>query len=130
MRDRSNGYNPGGVDSVERPVVVCFDVLEISRILERGVGPIQFFHPAFKRKCGKCQSTNYDTGNDKRMDSGISVPNSTQVALEMTDVYGVEANLLVDSAAHISSNTESLIARPTMVTHSLTSASVKTSPTR
>jgi hypothetical protein len=46
VRDRSNRYNPGGVDSVERPVVMCLDVLEISRILERRVVPIQFLHPA------------------------------------------------------------------------------------
>jgi hypothetical protein len=35
---------------------------------------------------------------DERMNSRVPIPNGTQVAFEMTDVDGVETNLLVNSA--------------------------------
>jgi hypothetical protein len=46
------------------------------------------------------------------MDSRVAASNGTQVALEMTEVDGVKANLLVNSAAHIGNSTKSLTRRP------------------
>ena len=45
------------------------------------------------------------------MDSGVAASNGTQIALEMTNVDGIEANLLVSSVAHIGNSTKSLMRR-------------------
>jgi len=68
--NRSNGHDPTGIDGEVRPVVMRFDVLEIGRILEGGVVPIQFLHP--------------------RMDSGVPAADGTEVAFEVTDIDGVK----------------------------------------
>ena len=46
MRNGASGNYPGGVNGGVGPIVVVLDVLEVGRILECRVVPIQLLHPA------------------------------------------------------------------------------------
>ena len=57
-----------------RPVIVGLDVIEVSCILESWIVPVQFPHPLVY--------------------GGVAVTDGADVALEVTDVDGIEANLV------------------------------------
>lgn len=60
------------------------DVVEVTRILERGIVPIELAHP--------------------EMDSRIAVAYRAQVTLEVTEVHGVKADLWDGATWYISSS--------------------------
>ena len=57
-----------------RPIVVHLDMVKVARILERRVRPVELPHPA--------------------VDIWVPIANGTQVALEVADIDGIEANLI------------------------------------
>ena len=58
-----------------RPVVMRLDVVEVARILERSILPVQLAHP--------------------RVNVGIAVTNGAQVAFEVPDINGVKTDLRI-----------------------------------
>ena len=66
----ASGYS--FTDRGVRPVIVRFDMLKVARILESGDLPVQLAEP--------------------QVDGRVAVAYRTDVALEVPDVYGVEAD--------------------------------------
>ena len=65
--------SPKNTYSSLRPIIVHLDMLEVARVLERSVVPVQLAHPLVQVR--------------------VPVADRAQVAFEMREVDGVEANL-------------------------------------
>lgn len=75
-----------------RPVVMCLDMVEIARILELRVVPVQLAQPP--RTVPPDENRGLPSkAQDLQMDRGISVSDGAEVALEVTDVYRIEPDL-------------------------------------
>lgn len=100
--------SPKNTYSSLRPIIVHLDMLEVARILERSVVPVQLAHPLVQVR--------------------VPVADRAQVALEMREVDRVEADLRQKHAFRPEKRKEQV--RLTIVTKRRTSASVKRSPMR
>lgn len=70
--DWAGGNYPGGVYQCLGPIVVLFDVVELGARLESIVVPVQLPHPEINIR--------------------IPMADVTQVAFEMADIHGIEAD--------------------------------------
>ena len=119
------------------PEVVSLDVVKVRRILERGVFPIQIFHPpVFHQFQSDIQHTRIyprkHMKHNKPVDIRVPMTNIADVAFEVPNIDRVEANLQTGATEivrhpKITRNKEQrgkAAGKRTMVTQSLISASV------
>ena len=110
-----------------RPVIMCLDVFEVCGISECIIIPIKLLHPSIHQVHININFLGWN--KDALVDGWISVTNCAEIALEMTNVDRIEPNL---TDRHQSQNDcpNAIAFKHTIVTQSLTSASVSLSPTR
>jgi hypothetical protein len=110
---------------------VSLDVLKVGGGLESVILPIQPTHPPKDIKTNERETRRmvWQKGN-LQMDVRIAVTNGSNVALEMADIDGIESDLSTTIHEYPQYPEAQEDPELTMVTKSLTSASVRRSPTR